>query len=464
MGGEYAITNNTFQILWDGVTDASLTHYTIQERVGVSGSWQVPDQVPDNGNIPSADASTGDLTRDYGKNYFFRVKSCGTEGGAEVCGPWSSVSKLLLRLPPPANFSTSSTTSYSGNYSLSWSAGTPSAGTSSASSVDRYEIEESTGGGNNGSATALTFSSALGKTYAKTIGTYSYRIRSCVAGSLVPNITCSAWSSTRLLVTVDPLPKVINVVSNATNGVSSDASYEISWDTVTDASEYEITESIGGGAQTPSSTVTVPMTSETYRNKVYGKIYSYTVKACAGNNCGMVVSDPVSVEVKLSTPSVNAITASHSGQYTVDWPNVTNANSYDWQEAPGNSPSASDWSVEMPTAAGVNSFEQVGKSSGSVFSYRVRACRDTSNTQLVRACGEYSTVQDVTVPALSGSVTLSDDQSREEDAVYTLTRADTLSAPMGGGVFRINSRLGPMIAKMNALTSQQNPVIRNQMR
>ncbi len=440
--GNYAITNNIFQILWDGDTDANLTHYIIQERKGASGSWQVPD----NGNIPSADASTGDLTRNYGKNYSFRVKSCGREGGVDVCGPWSSVSKLLLRLPPPANFGTSSATSYSGDYSLSWSAGT-----SSASSVDRYEIEESTDGGSTWGPSARTSSPAsppasppaLEETYAKTIGTYSYRIRSCVGESVVPNVTCSAWNTKLSLVTVDPLPTVTGVVSDEGSGaniVSEDASYEISWDAVAGVSEYEITESIGGVAH---DTVKVSQASQSYTGKAYGKAYSYTVKACAGNNCGADVSNLVSVEVRLAAPRVNVITATYSGRYTVDWPNdVTNANSYDWQEASsssGGSPLASDWSVATSVVAGVSSFEQVGKSAGSIFNYRVRACRDISNTQLDRACGEYSNVRPVIVPSLSGGVTLSNNQNGEGDGEYTLTRADTLSVSTGDVSYELKS-------------------------
>ncbi len=429
--GEYTSENNTFQIFWIGVTDASLTHYTIQEREGASGSWQAPGNGAGNsiGNIPLADATTladdftGDLTRDYGKNYFFRVKSCGIEGGAEVCGPWSSVRKLLLRLPPPANFSTSSTISYSGNYSLSWSAGTPSAGVSSASSVDRYQIEEITGGGNNGSATALTFSSALGKTYAKPVGTYSYRVRSCVAGSMVPNITCSAWSSTRLLVTVPSLLKVINVVSDETGGVSSDASYTISWNAVTGASQYEITESIGGVAQAP---VKVSQASQNYTGKVYGKSYSYTVRACAGSNCGLA-SSSVSVEVKLSAPSIiSPITASPSGNYTVSWQGVTHADSYDWQEASSSGASFSAWSTATKTSnsqSGVSSLSYTSQPSGSTFRYRVRACKDVSSSRAVRDCGEYSSPQSVSIGTIGQVSSLSTDETNgvSSDASYTIS-------------------------------------------
>ena len=270
----YTIENNTFRIVWKLVANTNLTRYIIQEREGASGSWQAPPGTgagSGDGNIPLADASTladdftGDLTRVYGKNYFFRVKSCGTEGGAEVCGPWSLASKLLLRLPPPASLGMSSANLYSGNYRLSWSAGASSAGVSSASSIDRYQIEESTDGGNtwgpSSPAFSPAFSPALEETYAKPIGTYSYRIRSCVAGGVASNVTCSAWNTKLNLVTVDPLPVVTGVVSNATNGVSSDASYEISWNTVTDASEYEITESTGGVAQTP---VKVSQASQSY--------------------------------------------------------------------------------------------------------------------------------------------------------------------------------------------------------
>ncbi len=427
--GNPIITNNPFQIHWDGVSDT--THYIIQEREGVSG-WQLL------GNIPSADAFTGDLTRDYGKNYSFRVKSCGRDGGVDVCGPWSSASELLLRLPPPASFGTNSATPpYSGNYSLSWSAGASSSGTSSASSVDRYEIEESTAVGSTWGPSSRTSSPA---SYAKNVGTYSYRIRSCLAGSVVPDVTCSAWSAV-VEVTVPSLPVVTNVVAkddpqgSGTNVVSGDASYTISWGAVTDASQYEITESIDGVAQTPSTLVAsaTPPRQESYTGKAYGKTYSYTVKACAGNNCG-AVSDPVSVEVKLSTPSINSpITATFSGDYTVEWQGVSHADSYDWQEVSVNSPSDSDWEVATPREIrGDNRFQLRDQSPGLTFSYRVRACKDVSSSQTARACGDYSASESVGIvplPVVTNVVAKDDPGSGaggattivSEDASYTIS-------------------------------------------
>ena len=250
-------------------------------------------------------------------------------------------------------------------------------------------------------------------------------------------------------VTIGTIAQVSNLSTDETSGVSSDAAYTISWGAVTGASQYEITESIGNVAQTPVK-VSQASQSYTYTGKAYGKTYSYTVRACAsntGSNCGPA-SSSVSVEVKLSVPSIiSPITASPSGNYTVSWPSVSHADSYDWQEASSSSSSGgpfSAWSTATKTSnsqSGVSSISFTSKPSGSTFRYRVRACKDApSGSQVARACGEYSTSQSVSIGTIGRVSGLSTDEASgvSSDASYTISWV----AVAGASEYEITESIG----------------------
>ncbi len=403
-GGRYLSRDASYTISWGAVTGA--IEYEITESI--DGVAQAPVKV-----IQESQSHTGKV---YGKTYSYTVRAC----AGSNCGLASRSVSVEVKLSSPSIISPI-TASPSGSYTVSWP---------NVPHADSYECEEASSSGGGpfspwGTATQPCVS-PISYTSQPSGSAFRYRVRACkdATGSQAAR-ACGEYSAPQS-VSIGTITQVNGLSTDEASGVSSDASYEISWNRVTGASEYEITESIGGGAQT---SVKVSQASQSYTGKAYGKTYSYTVRACAGNNCGPA-SSSVSVEVKLPTPSINAITASPSGNYTVSWPDVTHADSYDWQEASSSSSSGggpfSAWSTATKTSASQQNTSQISitsKPSGSTFRYRVRACKDASSSQAVRACGDYSSPQSVSIGTIGQVSGLSTDEASgvSSDASYTIS-------------------------------------------
>jgi len=156
--------NGSYTVSWSGVSTA--TSYTLQEQIN-GGGWSTVQA--------SGATSWGTSGRGNG-TYGYQVQACNSGG----CGPWSSVSNVVVALvpPQPANATITDTLSSGGKietYTLSWSA---------ASTATRYEVQRADGA-NVYSGTALSTKLEYGPSPYDM--QYNYQLRACNAAG------CSAW-------------------------------------------------------------------------------------------------------------------------------------------------------------------------------------------------------------------------------------------------------------------------------
>ena len=276
-----------------------------------------------------------------------------------------------------------------------------------ADSYDWQEASSSSSGGGPFSAwnaATKTSTSQISVTSKPSGSTFRYRVRACkdASSSSQTARACGEYSAPQS-VSIGTIGQVSNLSTDEASGVSSDASYEISWNTVTDASEYEITESTGGVAQTP---VKVSQASQSYTGKAYGKTYSYTVRACAGSNCGLA-SSSVSVEVRLAIPQnlVTSRAAPDDGNYTISWNAVSgSAGGYVLEESI-NIGNGTNWTAVVLATDNATSHAFSNREGETNYKYRVRACVTTGCIALTSESSPWATSLDdfvqVAYPAIT---------------------------------------------------------------
>ncbi|WP_249474657.1 RHS repeat protein [Luteimonas galliterrae] len=166
-----------------------------------------------------------------------------------------------------------------------------------------------------------------------------------------------------------------------------DGNYTVQWTTVTAATQYELQESINGGAW--QAAYVGAGTNKAIGGKPAGS-YGYRARACKSGPCGnwsaaatVVVNQPPA-----SAPTLTAPTTAANGNYNVSWSAISGATGYTLEE----STNGGAWTAAY---TGLNlSKAYTGKSAGS-YGYRIKACNEFG-------CSAYSaakTVQAVYAPA-----------------------------------------------------------------
>src|SRR3546814_19050739 len=103
--------------------------------------------------------------------------------------------------------------------------------------------------------------------------------------------------------------------------------------------------------------------------------------------CSSDLVESITVSLPPDPPSLSVPGSSYTGTYTVSWNSPPGATRYRLEELSG----SGAWNEIQVTS--ITSEILSGKGNGT-FSYRVRACIDTSP----RSCGGYSNIESVTVP------------------------------------------------------------------
>ena len=311
-----------------------------------------------NGNVTSATNALGHTVA-YQYDALNRVTKITESGGATLGVPTLSV---------PSS-------STSGSYSVAWS------GVSGATS---YTLQEQV---NSGSWSTVYTGSGTSKAFSgKGNGNYGYRAEACnVAG-------CGDWSVTATVSVLFPPPTPTSITVPAT---SSTGVIPISWSASPTATNYDLHESLNGGAWTlivqgntsTSATVTVSASG------------SYVFLVSANNSSGwngqVLASKPVVVTFPpTSAPSLSVPATNSSGSYTVSWGSVSGATSYTLQEQAN----GGGWSTTYSGSAASKAFS--GKSHGASYGYRVEACN-------AGGCGPWSATHTVVlVPSAPSSISV----------------------------------------------------------
>ena len=415
--GEYAV-------MW--TTPSGATSYELQEKAG-SGEWS-DSEILETTSKTIMDKADG--------SYSYRVKAC---AGSDNCGEWSETGSVVVQRPVPPKVMASfdpSVITLGESSTLTWSSmhatacrGEPSIGSDGTEGMKTYTPASAgtftvtvTCVGLGGEASAepsvtvntppvavddterAAFETAVPidvlandtdadndvlmviKVTTPTSGTaeithngsrVTYTPNSGYVGTATFHYTVSDGIANDIaMVTVSVPPDVPVLTVPATD---PDGEYAVMWTTPSGATGYELQEKAGSGEWSDSEILTT--TSKTIMDKADGT-YSYRVKACAGSdNCGdWSATATVGVGVFGAIPN-----PSFDGNYTVFWPSVAGATSYELQEKVG----SGEWSNSETLTT--TRKEYTGKTP-AIYMYRVRACTAMDN------CGSWSSTLTVTVP------------------------------------------------------------------
>ncbi len=407
--GAYSVSWNA---LGSGMRD--IVYYQLSENDNTDGLIRIDDGTSDSHSISN---------QPFQADYRYKIRACvnPSSNRGQACSPWSSASTpIAVRLQVPSGLamsdangvgnSGSTTTSYDGDYQLSWD--------NNVTGATRYELGERTVDTQPwSSVSSCTNTPCIITGKSAGSATYKYAVRACL-GTSGNEANCGDWTASGNVVSVSvPVLGAPSLNSDVTGGTSNSGNYNISRGNVTGAVSYQLqTRSKAKSAtwSTWAPTDTTDITSfssspQSFLDQDYGRDYQYRVHSCAGSNCSPW-STPTEVAVRLDaltsitmsdTLGVNDADVpgvSYDGTYTLSWSaNITGADRYELQES---SNGGSDWlnvtGVSCdPTTCSVDFTNQASSSTG--YSYQVRAC---SAPERGNACGSWFSLN-VSVPSLS---------------------------------------------------------------
>ena len=249
----------------------------------------------------------------YGKSYTYKVRAVYSKNSAFTSDYSAAVTATnTARLQAPT-LTTSTNADLS--FKLSWTAVT---------GADTYEIY---GASSTSSAYRLigTTKSPSFTTGTAAVGvTYSYKARALKSGNSAITSAYSTAVSTALSIKLTP--PVLNKIT-----VNNNCSFTLSWNAISGADKYEIYLKTADGSYRLLKTVAA--NSTTIGGAVYGKEYTYKIKAINSKNTALNsdFSNIVSAtnNKKLQTPSLNSIKVNNNGGFEFSWNAITGADKYE---------------------------------------------------------------------------------------------------------------------------------------
>ncbi len=434
-GSDTTSYDGTYQLSWsDNITGAD--RYEWQESSNGGSTWSSSIDASCTDSICSVDFA--DKTSSS-TDYSYQVRACSNRGNA--CGSWFSLNVSVPELSTPENVAIYDTTvggdvistSY-GVYDVRWSA---------VSNAVSYEIQQKIDSGDWQDFANLSIDGNGQKRVTPVVAdyqkSYRYQVRACTG------VNCSDWQETSGSVALrfappQNLARNDSLASDETLATSYDGDYQLSWDSVTGATRYELGERTADDQDWSSVSCSDPSASScSISGKTAGSTnYSYGVRACSGAgdaNCGdwTAGGNVVSVSVPvLSSPSINrggdgSSGTSNSGDYTISRGDVTGAASYKLQTR--SKAQGASWTTWAPSdATNITNFSSSpqsfsAKDYGQDYQYRAQACAGTN-------CSDWSATTAVAVrlDAPTG-ITMSDTAGANDsgsdttsyDGTYTLS-------------------------------------------
>ncbi|MCH6484868.1 RHS repeat protein [Pseudoxanthomonas sp. LH2527] len=327
----------SYMVSWTAVAAAST--YRLEESFN-SGGWTVVQDI--------AAQSRNYSSRPAG-SYQHRVVACNPAG----CGPYSNTGTTQVIYPPAAPALSVPQASYTGSYTVSWSA---------AGGATSYQLEEQVNGGGwtlvyNAAGTAHGVSG-------KPAAVYGYRVKACNEAG------CSPLSAVGSITVTLPPAAAPGISSPSSVAVSN---FTVTWNGVAAATGYELLERVNGGgwnALYSGAAGSYALTGKA--NATYG----YLVRGCNVAGCG-----PWSAETSTVVnvpPPIPAPPGNFTGErdvlddvrpirytYFVTWSGSYGATYYELQITYGQG------GTSLLNMGGTTSHQQTG---GGNRSYLVRAC------------------------------------------------------------------------------------------
>ncbi|WP_369926225.1 hypothetical protein [Xanthomonas sp. NCPPB 2632] len=270
--------------------------------------------------------------------YQFRASACNANG----CSTPTVSSVVTIAHIPPAPASISVPANSTGAVAVSWPA------TTYATS---YQVDHSTNGNWanvwSGTSTSTTVNEG-------TSGNWSYRVRACNANG------CGGYATSGGVIVMRP-PGTPTITGG---GTSNTGAYTISWSTVSDATSYNLGESVNGsGFQRVQWNASTSWSTSGRGNGTY----AYQVQGCNDLSCGPW-SNVTTVTVSLvpSAPPAPTLTTTYHGPtkptVLVKWTAQSSATRYELME--------NNTQVYNGSALSYSSLQQPGVT----LTYKVRAC------------------------------------------------------------------------------------------
>ncbi|RUT78903.1 fibronectin type III domain-containing protein [Ancylomarina longa] len=345
------ITYNSFTISWDAVSNAN--DYDLDLRP-VGGSWTTVNLTSNTYNYTGLNAET---------TYEFKVRANNTVGSSSYSATASATTLVAPTAPAtPVNLTASNITYNS--FTISWDA---------VSNADDYDLDLRPTGGSwttvNLTNNTYNYTSLNAET------TYEFRVR---ANNTVGSSNYTAIASATTLVA----PAVPGIPTNVMASNITYNSFTISWDTVSDADDYDLDIRESGGSWTSFNTST---TSYNYNNATASTTYEFRVRA--NNNVGSgnysaigtLSTDPIPVPAIPTGLSASNITSS---SFSLSWDSMEFAESYDVQiHKLGGS-----WEFFSSSAT---TFDYNNALAETTYEYQVRANNSSGNS-------DYTAVQSLT--------------------------------------------------------------------
>ena len=265
---------------------------------------------------------------------------------------------LIEELAPqtaPASISVP-TTSLTGSYSISWSAG---------GTVAKYELFESTSASFSAQTRVFSGPGTSASISGHGNGTFYYRVRGCNGSAC----TTYRTGANGVVVTVPPgAPPSITVPPTNNTG-----NYSISWTTSSGTlTAYELFESSNSDFSGESKVYTGTALSKSYTAKPSGTYY-YRVRACNLGACSSYApggSQAIITVPPGAVPSVAVPASSAASSYTIQWGAASGTvTAYELYES-----SSPSFSSQTLANSGTTTNALLSGRSSATYYYRVRAC------------------------------------------------------------------------------------------
>lgn len=354
--GASVVSATEIRLTWSPPpTGGSVDSYTIEARTLLTPYAVV-------GTVPAGQTFFDHTGLLAATTYFYRVRAVNGDGAS---GYSNEDSATTLALPPDAPSNLSAKPLSSTEIELTWD--------HSGLLVSEFEIESAPAGGTfaplatvAGSARSYTHSGLVQDT------TVQYRVRACGAG-------CSTvWAGPVSATTLNPPGAPSNL---AATGVS-DTQIDLTWDPPTSGGavvNYEIEGSTGGGQFTGIGTATG--TSFSHTGLTSGATWTYRLRAF--NADGFSPYSATATATTQAPPAPGApgslgATAVSSSQIDLGWTQPSTGGPVKDYQIEWRTGTSGQWN--MQSVGLVLAWSHTGLSSGTTYSYRVRASNDAGTS------------------------------------------------------------------------------------